>query len=271
MDYQTFEVSPEINAFVKCAWTLESPALATEQRQTIVPDGCMEMIFHYGDLYRQYRNEEEFIVQPRCFVFGQLTSTLSIAPTGSIGIFALRFNPEGFLPFTTWSVQQLANKAVPLAELFGEAGLQLEKEVLAATSTAERIKLAESFLLLKLQETETANSLVKSCINAMLALNGQLSVGRLSEQLHINRRQLERKFATTVGLSPKQLNKIIRLQTALKMLAEKRFDNLTALAYEASYYDQAHFIKDFKEFTGLSPKKFYAANLQLSKLFVSTA
>lgn len=268
MDYQTFDTSPELNAFLKCAWTLESPASATEQKQRIVPDGCMEMIFHYGDLYKQFQGEETYIIQPRCFVFGQITSPLDIAPTGTTGIFALRFNPEGFLPFTQLSAKQLENRAVSLTELFGEAGKQLEEKVLAAKSTAERIEIAETFLLNKLQETEIAGNLVKSCVSAMVALNGQRTVGQLSEELQVNRRQLERKFATTVGLSPKQLNKIIRLQTALKMLLEKRFDNLTDLAYEASYYDQAHFIKDFKEFTGLSPKQFYASNLQLSALLV---
>lgn len=268
MDYQTFEIIAELNAFVKCAWTLESPALAVEQKQRIVPDGCMEMIFHYGDLYRQYQNDEEYIIQPRCFVFGQITLPLDIAPSGATGIFAVRFNPDGFLPFSQLNAQQMENRAVPLAELFGGIGLRLEEEVLTAKSTTERIRIVETFLLDKLRETETANNVVKSCVNAMLNLNGQVNVGHLSEQLKINRRQLERKFAANVGLSPKQLNKIIRLQTALKMLLEKRFDNLTDLAYEASYYDQAHFIKDFKEFTGLSPKKFYAANLQLSALLV---
>lgn len=268
MDYQTFETSTELNAFVKCAWTLNAPASDSAQKQRIVPDGCMELIFHHGDLYRQYKNEKDYIVQPRSFVFGQITSTLDIEPTGTTGIFAVRFTPDGFLPFTKLTADQMENRAVPLDELFGEEGLQLEKEVLSAKSIDERIKVVEEFLLTKLTEAETANNLVKSCVDAMLKLNGQLSVGELSEQLQVNRRQLERKFATRVGLSPKQLAKIIRLQATLKMLLNQQFDSLTELAYEGDYYDQAHFIKDFKEFTGISPKKFYAANLQLSKLLL---
>jgi AraC-like DNA-binding protein len=67
-------------------------------------------------------------------------------------------------------------------------------------------------------------------------------------------------------LSPKQLSKIIRLQATLKMLLNKQFTSLTALAFEGEYYDQAHFIKDFKEFTGSTPKDFYSANLKMSAL-----
>jgi transcriptional regulator GlxA family with amidase domain len=64
---------------------------------------------------------------------------------------------------------------------------------------------------------------------------GQLSVEELAEQLGTNRRQLERKFSSTIGLSPKQLAKIIRLQVTIKMLDQKQFPNLTTLAYENGY------------------------------------
>uniref|UniRef100_UPI0040496E2A helix-turn-helix domain-containing protein n=1 Tax=Fulvivirga sp. TaxID=1931237 RepID=UPI0040496E2A len=59
-----------------------------------------------------------------------------------------------------------------------------------------------------------------------------------------------------IGLSPKQLSKVIRLQATLQMLLNDTSRTLTDIAYESEYYDQAHFIKDFKEFTGLTPKGF---------------
>jgi hypothetical protein len=100
MNYQQFEPGSDLSPLVKCYWTLESPATASPQKQRIVPDGCMEMIFHYGDLYQQYVGSE-CLVQPRCFVFGQITQPLEIAPTGITGIFSVRFRPEGFMPIAT--------------------------------------------------------------------------------------------------------------------------------------------------------------------------
>ena len=91
MDYQTFEPNPTVNSFVKCYWTLVAPKEVIPQKQRIVPDGCMEMIFHHGDLFRQYAANGSFILQPRCFVFGQITTPLEIVPTGETGIFAVRF------------------------------------------------------------------------------------------------------------------------------------------------------------------------------------
>jgi AraC-like DNA-binding protein len=78
---------------------------------------------------------------------------------------------------------------------------------------------------------------------------------------------LSRKFSSSIGISPKQLAKIIRLQATLKTLLNKDVSKLTDLAYENEYFDQAHFIKDFKEFTGLTPKAFYSDSLKMSLIF----
>ncbi|HTM99061.1 MAG TPA: helix-turn-helix domain-containing protein [Pedobacter sp.] len=267
MDYQTFEPNSPINSFVKCYWTLAAAPQDPPEKQRIVPDGCMEMIFHRGDHYRQYLQDGQIIDQPHCFVFGQITKALEIEPTGVTSIFAVRFQPDGFTPFATLPLKQMENKAVSLWELFGDEGRELEIKILNAESTEARIVLIESFLLARLVAPELINRVIKSSVKTILKLKGQLSVSELSEKVNINRRQLERRFADTIGLSPKQLAKIIRLQITLNTMLNKDFESLTSLAYEGDYFDQAHFIKDFKEFTGVNPKKFYSTNLKMSSLF----
>lgn len=268
MDYQTFSPNPELVDFIKCYWTLTAPS--SEERQRIVPDGCMEMIFHCGDLYRQYLPDGSSIIQPRCFVFGQITQPLEIAPTGDTHIFAVRFHPNGFLPFATFSIKEMENKTTDLQTLFGDIGRELENKVLNAVETSECIRLIESFLLTQLQSQETTDRIAALSVQTLLELNGQVSVDELADQVQVNRRQLERKFATVIGMSPKQLAKIIRLQATLKMMEEQRFNSLTELAYENGYFDQAHFIKDFKEFTGVTPSEFYANQLKMSTLFLNS-
>jgi len=230
MNYQTLEPSIDLNTLIKCYWTLENPKEEINEKQTIVPDGCMEMIFHYGDLYRQHTGNGNSIIQPRCFVIGQLTRPLTIEPTGETGIFSVRFHPNGFLPFATIPIKQMENTAVSLEELFGKDGGQIEQQILRANSNADRIKLIEEFLLSRLTDSETVDRIVKSTVDTILTANGQLSVEELSKQTNINRRQLERKFSLAIGLSPKQLSKTIRLQATLNMLLNKKFTSLTALA-----------------------------------------
>lgn len=270
MNYQTFEPSQDLTTIIKCYWTLESPKAETPEKQTIVPDGCMEMVFHFGDLYKQYVDNGNSIIQPKCFVIGQLTQPLEIEPTGETGIFSVRFHPNGFLPFASIPIKEMENKAVSLEKLFGKEGKELEQKILNASSTSERIQHIEPFLINRLSDNKTIDRIVKSTVETILTANGQLSINELSRQTNINRRQMERKFSSTIGLSPKQLSKTIRLQATLKMLLSKQFTSLTSLAHENEYYDQAHFIKDFKEFTGFTPKEFYGSKLKMSSLFYGT-
>lgn len=270
MEYRTFEPNGDLTALIKCYWTLESPKKDAPERQTIVPDGCMEMIFHSGDLYRQVTETGDRIIQPRCFVIGQLTRPLEIEPTGTTGIFSVRFRPNGFFPFASVPIKELENRAVPLEELFASAGLEIEHRILSAGTTPERIRCIEDFLTERLNDAATIDRIVASTVDTIMTANGQLSVDEISRKSRINRRQLERKFSSMIGLSPKQLSRTIRLQATLKMILNNSLPNLTAVAYEGDYYDQAHFTKEFKELTGLTPKEFYGESVKMSSLFYTS-
>jgi AraC-like DNA-binding protein len=269
MNYQTYTPHALLSKNVKCFWTLEADNSYALQKQRIIPDGCMEMIFHYGDHYLQFGTDGGSIIQPKCFVFGQVTVPLEIAPSGVTGIIAARFEPDGFIPFSRLTPDQMNDKAVPLTDFFEEEGEVFGQQVLEARNTEERIAIIESFLHAKLLLIRQRDELSRACVELLWQTVGQLSIEELGAKLMVNRRKLERRFSATIGLSPKQLTKIIRLQHALKAMKKNPPSSLTALAYENGYYDQAHFIKDFKEFTGISPKQFFTANHQLATLFIA--
>ena len=132
----------------------------------------------------------------------------------------------------------------------------MEQNIIHATDTQQRIKIVETFLLNKINEKATIDNIVKSTIDTLFLTNGNSSISTILKENLSKRRQLERNFMKQIGISPKQLGKVIRLQTALKMLLNHKTETLTQIAYENEYYDQAHFIKDFKEFTGTNPKEF---------------
>ena len=264
-----FEPNFELTEFIKRYWTLDGEKENTPIKNTIVPDGTMKLIFHYGETYKHHSQSGEITILPKCFLIGQLTKPYVIEPIGITGSFVVQFKPNGFLPFTTIPIKEMENTAIPLDKLFGENGKKLSEQILNANSTSERIQIIEIFLLGELSNKRTFDSIVKSTVETIFNANGKFSVNEFSKSKNINRRQLSRKFSSTIGLSPKQLAKTIRIQTTLKALLNEEHTRLTDLAYENEYFDQAHFIKDFKEFTGLTPKEFYGEDLKMSLIFDS--
>ncbi|WP_077406068.1 helix-turn-helix domain-containing protein [Cellulophaga omnivescoria] len=269
MNHKTFKPQENLKEWIKCYWNLESDFENTPVKNTIIPDGTMKLIFHYGDTYKHHPNNKESIILPKCFLIGQLTKPYVVEPLGVTGSFVVRFQPNGFFPFANIDIKEIKNTAVPLNKLFGQEGEVIGEQILNATCTLDRIALIEAFLLKRLTNKNCIDSIVKSTIDTIIEANGQFSVSELSEKNNINRRQLTRKFSSTIGLSPKQLSKTIRIQNTLKTLLTQEVKSLTDLAYENDYFDQAHFIKDFKEFTGLTPKEFYGNDLKMSLIFDS--
>lgn len=267
MQGKTYKPSHELTEFIKRYWTLDFPKENTPEINTIIPDGTMKLIFHYGDLYWHHPPNDKKYLQPRCFLIGQLTRPYVIEPDGDTGTFVAQFHPYGFLPFSTMPIKEMINKPIALDMLFGECGRQLEADILNAKNTDERIVIIEKFLLDRISNASTIDKIVDSVVETILTANGQVTINEVSESNSITRRQLSRKFSSTIGLSPKQLSKIIRLQATLKKLLENENPKLTDIAYDNEYYDQSHFIKEFKEFTGFSPKDFYEEQLQMSVIF----
>jgi len=267
MNPKIFEPQQSLQDWVKCYWTLESDYENTPLKNTIIPDGTMKLIFHYRDTYKHHVNDKESIILPKCFLIGQLTKPYIVEPLGVTGTFVVRFQPNGFFPFANIPIKEIQNTAVPLDQLFGKDGDEIGEQILNANSTSKRIELIETFLLKRLTDKTAIDIIVKSTVETILKANGQFSVNKLSEKNNTNRRQLTRKFSSTIGLSPKQLSKTIRIQNTLITLLTKEVNSLTDLAYENEYFDQAHFIKDFKEFTGLTPKEFYGDDLKMSLIF----
>lgn len=271
MKYESFDPQPNLGAIVKCHWILEVPGDLEAPKQRVIPDGCIEMCFILGDDVKRFTSENEFIIQPRAMVFGQITKPYFVQPTGYVNTFAVRFYPYGFANLIKKPISELADKETPLTDLFGEElAKDLEHQITEVSSTEERIAIIETFLLDQLADQSVIDTIVKSTIEALSETRGSASINAILKDDLSVRRQLERKFSKQIGLSPKQLGKIIRLQSALKMILNGQGETLTQVAYESEYYDQAHFTKDFKEFTGVNPKQYLDdQQMMLSSLIYS--
>jgi len=267
MIYKTYIPHPQLAPFVKCYWRLEAPATNKDARERVFPDGCVELVFHLGDLFLKHPASGGRHIQPRAFVHGQLHRFMDIEPTGHTSIFAIRFQPHGLGAFLPMPVHEITGLTPTLTECWSHEGRLLEEQIANALTDAERITLIESFLTRKLDKHPSAYVSLSWCVSHILGNGGHTRIDALATTLNVSRRQLERRFITSIGLHPKQLSRIARFQAALRQLEQRAFTSLTQVAYDNGFHDQAHFIRDFQDFTGLSPKQYMAADLELVKYF----
>jgi len=270
VEYNTYQPDSDLKVLIKCYWTLHIPKEVPKGRQQVLSDGCMEMIFNLGDEVRRILPNDKYLVQPRSFVLGQIIQPMWIEPMGKVETFAVRFKPGHFSYFVKTAMSDLADKDTPLIALFDEDKVvEIESAISQAKDTIERITLIEAFLFDILIENIDIPSLLKDTIDKILQTNGTVSIKDVLRDHPTQRRNLERKFVKQVGTSPKQLCRVIRFQKALRAMLDSN-KSLTDVGYENGYFDQAHFIKDFKDFTGVNPRQFYTnKNFTLSSLLYS--
>lgn len=265
MEYREYLPSAALAPFVKCFWSLESDD-ETHERERIFPDGSIELILHYRDFFQKYDEAGNAVIQPRSFFHGQLKRYFELQPMGKVGVFSARFHPAGLRPFVPFSIDEITDLTAPTALAWGEKAAQLEIDLLQAESTEERIAVMEQFLLRQLNQ-EQVDSIVENCVGSIIEQSGITSVDELKQQQAVGKRALERRFQQSVGLSPKLFARIVRFNYALQLIEKRDFSNFTTVAYEGGFYDQAHFIKDFYDFTGLNPKQYFSKNLEMVRFF----
>lgn len=219
--------------------------------------GCIVLVFHYNNpsLF-QKRNEFPY-VEPRTVVCGQQTSYYDLALAGKTGMILIIFKSFGAGMFFKMPMSEIRNDNIALENIIGKGALEIEDELQTTKSNNKRIKLIEEFLLKRLIHNGKNNRQISSALAAINAFRGQITIKELAEISCLSPRQFDRKFSEFVGLNPKQYLRIVRFQDALQMKRNNYNENYTSLAFDCGYYDQAHFIHDFKTITDLSPKEFF--------------
>ncbi|GAA4801236.1 hypothetical protein GCM10023231_32500 [Olivibacter ginsenosidimutans] len=140
----------------------------------------MQRLFILGEDIKRYTSENEFIIQPRALVVGQIKEPFIIETIGYVHCFAARFYPFGFANFVTTPIKNLADKETLIAQLFGEKDAkELEQKIIRATDTKERIEIIENFLLGKFKSQSTIDSIVKLTDDTILATKRITSINAI--------------------------------------------------------------------------------------------
>jgi AraC-like DNA-binding protein len=248
MYYREFAPGEDAGRFVDCFWVLEGAVPGAVQR--VVPDGRPELIVNLGQPFESLQNGQ-WQRQPHCFLAGQLTGPLLLRAPDVTRIMGVRFRPGGAAQLLGVPAQELTDRVVPA----GDLGLK----TLAGLSTLREVERA-----LLGAERGGADPLVDE---AARLLSRSPDVENAAALLGVSRRQLERRFKTRVGMPPKHFARIRRFQRVFHAMEADSTGWVDAAA-DCGYYDQAHLIRDFRDFAGEPPSLLLAAD-DLARHFLS--
>jgi AraC-like DNA-binding protein len=174
--------------------------------------------------------------------------------SANIGTVLIFFTETGFMHFASHPASELFNLSLSLDHVFGKGIVnEIEEKLAIATTDKQRIDIVERFLLSQLKDIET-DKLIAEAIKLIYQSKGTIRIRELNERLLISQSPFEKRFRKVVGTSPKKFSSIIRFNTVVDSLSQSK--SLTEICYENNFFDQAHFIKDFKQFTGDTPERF---------------
>jgi AraC-like DNA-binding protein len=249
---------PLLRPYVRLIWCLELDAPAEfGPPERIAPDGIVEMVFHYRTPLALRFAGESFASQPRSSLVSQTRRFVEIKPEGTTGFVSVRFHPWGARHFFGLPLSELTDRVFPAEHLWGRAIRELEERLAGAASRRARVALVERFLLDQLRRHHKAD--VEALVRAVWSRKGQVPVARLCGDLGLSERQLQRIFGAALGVSPKAFARLTRFLHSCAVLREGSWTTLTEIGHLCGYYDQSHFIAEFKTFAGMTPGQFLAA------------
>jgi AraC-like DNA-binding protein len=264
MTLNTFTAAAQLQPFVKCYYLMESD-YRVNTKDAFFADGCIEVVFHTGVQF--YRGEEK-----ECWakVIGQITKPLTMVAKGKGKSFGIWFWPHTFSGFARVPMNELNDKAIPLDTIFSGSFIDFVGNCLSDNGVEDLLKGVDHYLIKKLQPSShpDKDKLVDYAVRHISTHKDHACLDSLVRECTISNRYLQKLFLERVGFSPNFFKRIIRFQNALRYLVDGQADSYTALAYLAGYYDQPHFIRDFKEFTGLTPSQFQFRKHPINEQFL---
>lgn len=187
-------------------------------------------------------------------ITGMSDSSKLFKNTAGIGTILVYFTEIGLAQFSSSPAHELFNQSISLDNLFDKQKVnQVEENLALAFTDGERIKAVEMFLEAHLKE-KTEDRLIVNAVSLIYGSKGSIRIKELHQQLHISQSAFEKRFRRLVGASPKKFASIVRFNTVLKDMGQEK--SLTEICYDNNFFDQTHFIKDFKQYTGDSPENF---------------
>lgn len=258
MDYAEWIPAGAADGDVVCCWSLRSDSAAHDgaDGEPALPDGSPELLFNLAAPFEHIQRDGSTRRQPDLFLVGQITAPFTVRPTGAVDLVAVRFEAHGAFGL-------MANLA-PLRDAWATADALTDRTLpglrteLLARDDAGRQELLTDWIAGYTRRASRADGAVARVVRAIRGSGGALSIETVAEQHGMAIRTLQRRFATQVGVSPKQFARIVRFHRVCSAWRHAP-ETMSRVAASCGYSDESHLIRDFRAFVGEPPAAFLAA------------
>jgi len=250
--FNFYKPKPPLSKFVDSFWLYEGQPVHKTER--ILPTGTLELAINLRQNALRFYNAER---PENCSRFsGAVVSGAhgrGFAPAEETFIIGVHFKPGGAFPFLGLPAGDLADTHVDLETLWGPSAGRLRERLCAARTSAERFQLLQEALLSRLCHGVEQHYAVSAALDMFGKNQAGQRVREAAKYLGLSQRRFIQVFKAEVGMTPKLFSRIQRFQQTRTFIQHNPSINWADLAVDLGYFDQSHFIREFLEFSGLSP------------------
>jgi AraC-like DNA-binding protein len=264
MYYKVLPPHPDLRPYIGCYWILKTDARHTPGEEIIIPDGYAEIILNLGTAY----SWKSIACQTTCIIkdthiVGQRNGSVTVKVPAYLYQIGIKIKPQAMHCLLNLPANHLTNHLIHTSDLSDVSLAHLADELFTATTEHEQKQGLDAYFLQKLKSYKVADAVTVYAVQYITACKGIARMDELKNTLGIDYRTLERRFKKTVGLTPKDFARVIRFKNVYKAFRKNQSAD-HAYFLDWGYYDQSHYIKEFKYFMGNTPTAYQAGGGTIS-------
>jgi len=270
MFYRQYTPPPPLSAFVGCIWYSEGFE-GTHERERLLPNGESAIVIDLREDLRSAPendqvepsmriydgcNVEQFDTHAPAIFCGARTDCFVIETSQQERVIGIQFRPGGAFPFLDMPASEVADSTYSLDDAWPGCATLLREELMSACNVHAMFAILERTLMSRLAKTSTLHPAIAFAAGQLARCTQNMRVSDVVDRAGFSSRRFIELFRDQTGLTPKAFQRVRRFQRILQALRQKSDGNWAALAANCGYYDQAHFIHDFKTFSGMTPGQY---------------
>lgn len=256
---------PMLQNIVKYYWVIESKSPVMINHK-LLPVSNIDFILNLSSPIK-YFNDEKTEIEAVGFHFNGIRDKYHIInQKGILKVIGISFFSTGLFPIVKMPISEFRNRTIDLNLIIKGFTEDIANKINTTDSNPKIIKIIENSLVEMIDDSLIPRKEIYNIFRTYNKNIYHLSVSEFCKQYGINQRKLERLFNKYIGISPKLFYRISRFKEITNLLENSRNNGFTSLAYDHNYYDQTHFIKDFKSFTGNTPTEFLNENSSIKQI-----